>query len=306
VDPQLGPVLLFGAGGEQVEVLRDRALALPPLTTTLARRLIEETRIARALRGIRGRAPVDLAALDSILVRFGDLVAEQPWIREIDVNPVLATPQGALALDARILLHDPSTRELDLPRPAIRPYPHQYVWNASFGDDATPVVIRPIRPDDELLIAAFHRTLSDETVRLRYLYSAKLDQLTAHNRLARVCFVDFDRDMVLVAERTIGPGTREILAVGRLGRDHPYLQVGAGSGDAEFALLVADRWQGCGIGRQLLMHLIDVARAEGIHRIHSDILPQNLRMQRLCTRLGFAMTTSFDHDVVSAELAIDP
>jgi acetyltransferase len=303
VDPQLGPVLLFGAGGELVEILRDHALALPPLTTTLARRMIEETHIARALRGVRGRPPVDLAALESILVRFGDLVAEQSWIREIDVNPLLATPQGVVALDARIVLHDPTMRAVDLPRPAIRPYPCQYVWSHSLSD-GTPIIIRPIRPDDEPLIAAFHRTLSDESVRLRYLYSAKLDQRTAHQRLARVCFVDFDRDLVLVAERAGGPGTREILAVGRLSRDRPHACIGDQSCDAEFALLVGDPWQGRGLGAQLLERLVDVARAERIQRIHSDILPHNLRMLRLCARLHFVLTPASDDDVVSASFVV--
>jgi acetyltransferase len=301
VDPQLGPVLLFGAGGELVEVFHDRALALPPLTTTLARRLIEETRIARALRGIRGRPAVNMAALEAIVVRFGDLVAEQPWIREIDVNPLLATPRGVMALDARIVLHDPTIREEDLPRPAIRPYPSQYTWSAALSD-GTPIIIRPIRAADEPLVAAFHGTLSDESVRHRYLHSTNLDQRTAHHRLARVCFVDFDRDIALVAERGAGPGSREILAVGRLSRAR--LRMGDESCDAEFALLVGDPWQGRGLGRQLLGRLIDVARLEKIHRITSDILPENFRMQRVCARLGFAMSPSPEGDVVSAVLVV--
>src|SRR5262249_30192679 len=157
LDPQFGPVLLFGLGGELVEVLRDRALALPPLTSTLARRLMEQTRIFKALTGVRGRAPVDLDALASLLVRFGDLVVEQRWIREIDINPLLVAPAGALALDARVVLHDADTPEEKLPRPAIRPYPLEYVRPAALrGDAATNVLIRPIRPDDEPLMIAFH------------------------------------------------------------------------------------------------------------------------------------------------------
>src|SRR5208283_1590424 len=128
VDAQFGPVILFGSGGVMVEVYRDRALALPPLNTTLAQRLMENTRIFAALKGVRGRKAVDLVALEALLVRFSQLVVEQPWIREIDINPLLASPEHLLALDARVLVHDSIMTVDKLPRPAIRPYPAQYVW----------------------------------------------------------------------------------------------------------------------------------------------------------------------------------
>ena len=126
IDPQLGPVLLFGTGGQLVEVYKDRALALPPLTATLARHQMEQTKIFTALKGVRGRKPVDLDALDALVVRFSELVVEQRWIKEIDINPLLASPDGLIALDARVVLHEPDTTEDQLPRPAIRPYPVQY------------------------------------------------------------------------------------------------------------------------------------------------------------------------------------
>ena len=126
IDPQFGPVLLFGAGGQLVEVFKDRALALPPLNTTLARRMMEQTRIFQALEGVRGRKPVDIAALEQLLVRFSQLVAEQPPIKEIDINPLLASPERLLALDARVVLHSIEVQESELPRCAIRPYPLQY------------------------------------------------------------------------------------------------------------------------------------------------------------------------------------
>ena len=127
IDPQFGPVLLFGSGGQLVEIYRDRALALPPLTSTLARRMMERTKIYRALQGIRGQKPVDLTALEQILVRFGQLVLEQPRISEIDINPLLASGDGLLALDARVVMHPSTCADADLPRPVIRPYPRQYV-----------------------------------------------------------------------------------------------------------------------------------------------------------------------------------
>ena len=123
LDPQFGPVLLFGTGGQLVEVFKDRALALPPLNTTLARRMMEQTKIFKALKGVRGRKPVDLPALEDLLVRFSQLVVEQRWIKEIDINPLLASPERLLALDARVVLHGPEVTEEHLPEAAIRPYP---------------------------------------------------------------------------------------------------------------------------------------------------------------------------------------
>ncbi|HEU5321514.1 MAG TPA: acetate--CoA ligase family protein, partial [Methylomirabilota bacterium] len=162
VDTQLGPVLLFGAGGQLVEVFRDHALGLPPLTSTLARRLMERTRIFTALGGVRGRRPVDLHRLEQLLVRFSQLVVEQPWIKELDVNPLLASPDRLVALDARVVLHGPETVESALPRPAIRPYPRQYArpWRTR---DGLTLTIRPIRPEDEPMMVSFHGTLSDQS-----------------------------------------------------------------------------------------------------------------------------------------------
>ncbi len=279
-DPQFGPVLLFGTGGEMVEVFRDRALALPPLNTTLARRMMEQTRIYRAFAGVRGRAPVDVEGLAALLVRFGDLVIENPRIREIDINPLLVSANGLLALDARVVLYDRAIPEADLPRPAIRPYPTEYLFRALLRD-GTPIVIRPIRPDDEPLVSAFHKTLSEQSVRMRYMQAMNLDDRTAHQRLARICFIDYGREMALVAEHELPGDGREIVAVGRLSRDRL-----AGE-DAEFSLLVADPWQGRGVGRELLGRLIEVGQREKVSRIYADILGANLRMQRLCQRLGF-------------------
>ena len=167
IDPQFGPVLLFGMGGQLVEVFKDKALGLPPLNTTLARRMMETTKIYHALKGVRGRKSVDLAALEKLMVGFSQLVAEQRWIKEIDINPLFASADDLVALDARVILHDPKTTEDKLPRLAIRPYPTQYVapWKLK---DGTPVTIRPIQPEDEPLLVKFHETLSEESVYHRY------------------------------------------------------------------------------------------------------------------------------------------
>jgi acetyltransferase len=189
VDPQFGPVLLFGSGGQLVEVYKDRALALPPLTTTLARRTMEKTKIYTALKGVRGRAPVDTGELEKLLVRFSQLVVEQRWVKEIDINPLLASPEGLIALDARVVLHQAGPHRDELPKPAIRPYPNKYVgtWTMKNGET---VAIRPIRPEDEPLIVQFHETLSEHSVYMRYFQSLQLSQRTAHERLTRICFID--------------------------------------------------------------------------------------------------------------------
>ncbi|MEB3263066.1 MAG: acetate--CoA ligase family protein, partial [Synechococcus sp.] len=167
LDPQFGPVILFGSGGTLVEVQRDSATALPPLNTILARRLMEQTRVYRALQGVRGGPPADLAALEQLLVRLSRLVLAQPAIREIDINPLLVLPgdprRPLLALDARIVIQQRAGATCSLPRPAIRSYPSAYVrpWRLR---DGTAVTIRPIRPEDEPLVVAFHRTLSEESV----------------------------------------------------------------------------------------------------------------------------------------------
>ena len=274
VDPQFGPVLLFGAGGVLVEVFQDRSLALPPLNTTLARRLMEQTKIYQVLQGARGRPAVDLAELEKLLVRFSQLVVEQRAIREIDLNPLLASPEQLIALDARIVLHDASIADDQLPTSAIRPYPSQYIGTMQLRNGET-ITIRPIRPEDEPRMVQFHATLSENSVYYRYAGFLKLDTRVAHERLARICFLDYDREMALVAERA-----GEIVAVARLMRI-------AGTGDAEFALLVSDVLQGQGLGRAMLRRLFDVGRDWGLARIVAEILPDNDRMRRVCRELGF-------------------
>ena len=296
MDQQFGPVLLFGSGGQLVEVYKDRALGLPPLNTTLARRMMEQTKIYDALKGVRGRDPVDLDALETLLVRFSQLVVEQPRVKEIDVNPLLARPgdDGLLALDARVVLHPYSTEEQDLPTSAIRPYPRQYVGTHTMRSGEA-VTIRPIRPEDEPKLVTFHERLSERSVYLRYASLMKLEQRVAHDRLARICFIDYDREMALVAERTDGQGEDEIIGVGRLTQQ-------PGRNEAEFAMLVIDEFQEEGIGTELLRRLVQVGEDEGLDRITADILQQNRAMQRVCEKLDFDIVHSDDpaEDMVKA------
>jgi len=282
IDSQFGPVLLFGSGGTLVEVYKDRSLGLPPLNTTLARRLMEGTKVYQVLRGVRGQKPVDLAELEKILVRFSQLVADEPAIREIDINPLLASEGRILALDARVVLHDASIADAALPRPAIRPYPVQYLGSAKLksGEEVT---VRPIRPEDEPRMVQFHAGLSEESVYSRYASLMKLDTRVAHERLARICFIDYDREMALVVERPARDGKGpELIAVGRLERD-------PGTREAEFALLISDAYQRQGLGFALLLRLLQVGRDWGMERITAEIISTNEPMQHLCRKLGFSL-----------------
>ncbi|MGB8733375.1 MAG: bifunctional acetate--CoA ligase family protein/GNAT family N-acetyltransferase, partial [Candidatus Sulfotelmatobacter sp.] len=295
IDPQFGPVILFGSGGQLVEVYRDRALALPPLNTTLAQRMMEQTKIFTALKGVRGRKPVDIPALEQLLVRFSQLVLEQRSIAEIDINPLLASPERLLALDARIVLHSPAVALDTLPKPAVRPYPLQYVaqWTMRDGNQVT---IRPIRPEDEPLMVKLHETLSDRSVYLRYFCSLSLSRRIAHERLLKICFGDYDREMALVAEVT-DPATQErrIIAVGRLSKLHS-------KNEAEVAVLVSDHYQKLGLGHELLRRVIEVARDEKLSQVSAEMLTDNVAMQVVMRRLGFRVRTGEDMTSVRAYL----
>ena len=282
IDPQFGPVMLFGLGGQLVEVFKDHALALPPLNTTLAHRMMERTRIYEALKGVRGRAPVDLIALERLLVHFSQLVTEQRWIKELDINPLIASPDGLLALDARVVLHEDKD-ESTLPRLAIRPYPAQYAlpWVMK---DGTHVLIRPIRAEDEQLMYDFHASLSEQTVVMRYLSPVGLSTRVTHDRLARMTHNDYDREIALVAEKD-EKGAKSIIGVARLSKLH-----GTGE-EARFTMLVNDAYQGRGLGRELLERIIRIGRDEKIKRILALMSPENEVMKKLCRAVGF---TSFE------------
>jgi acetyltransferase len=293
VDAQIGPVLMFGSGGRLLDYFQDRALALPPLNMTLARRLMEQTQVFSALRD--ARANIDITALQQILVDFSLLVVEHRWIKEIDINPLLVSAGRILALDARIIVHAADVTQDSIPDLAIRPYPTQYVESWAMVD-GTSVVIRPIRPEDEPLMVKFHETLSERSVYFRYFHAMRLTQRIAHERLTRICFIDYAREIALVVYRKDPQtGEQEILGVGRLIKIH-------GTKDGEFALLVSDNWHHRGLGIELLKRLVNIGRDEKLTRIFGDILPDNRDMLRICDKLGFRRRYMDDEGVVRAEI----
>jgi acetyltransferase len=293
-DPQFGPVMVFGLGGRLVEVLRDTTHALPPLTTTLARRVMENTRIFQALKGVRGGKAIDLEKLEELLVRFSELVIENPRIADIEINPLLAGPDVLLALDARVILHPGSVADDKLPRSAIRPYPTQYIssWRSP---DGMQFAVRPIRPDDEPLMVDFHGQLSEMSVYMRYFLPLKLDVRVAHERLFTKCFIDYDRELALVAEYAV-EGVRHLAGIARLIRNH-------NSNSAEVAFLVADKFQNRGLGTHLLESVMKIARQEGIAVLEASTLSENFNMKDMFVKAGFRFSAPED-GVVTATLRL--
>ena len=220
-----------------------------------------------------------------------------PAIKEIDINPLLASPDRLLALDARVVLQDPAKTKDELPKPAIRPYPSQYVSDWTLKDGAV-VKIRPIRPEDEPLMVDFHRTLSDRTVYLRYFASLSLSARTAHERLLRICFGDYEREMVLVVERHDSSSRKpKIVAVGRLNKLR-------GRNEAELAVLIADQLQNHGLGCELLTRLVQVARDEKLSKLRLEMLYDNVAMQVISKRVGFQLHKHYDSGSVSAVMEL--
>jgi len=222
-------------------------------------------------------------------------VAEQRWIKEIDMNPLFASADDLVALDARVILHDPKMKDEDLPKLAIRPYPMRYVreWKMK---DGTPLTLRPIRPEDEPMLVKFHETLSERSVYFRYFSPLKLTQRVAHERLLRMCFNDYDREMAIVAEhRDAKTGETQVVGVSRLSKDH-------GFNEAEFALIVTDQWQNRGIGSELLKMLVEIGRDEKVGRIWAHILPDNHDMIHVCKKVGFAIHHDKENKECQAEI----
>jgi acetyltransferase len=261
---------------------------LPPLNRTLARRLIERTQIYKALQGIRGQRPVPLDQLETLLVRFSYLLCDFLDIQEIDINPLLAGPDELVALDARVVLTPPGQ---PLPRLTIEPYPNQHTtgWKSPAGFDAT---IRPIRPEDEVLIERLHSTLSEQSIRMRFFSMVKT---LSRDSLIRLCHLDYAREMALVAERKNDQSQTELMGVSRY-----YMNPHTRS--AEFAVLVSDAYQGQGLGQHLMERLIVVARERGVKQLAGSVLRENVRMLTLAKDLGFRETKPLEPGVVQVAL----
>jgi acetyltransferase len=277
-DPVFGAVLLAGMGGVAAEVLRDRTLGLPPLNERLARRMLESLRAWPLLEGYRGRPGVDLHALVETLMRVSYLVADYPEIQELDVNPLLASPGGVVALDARVVVD--RARQARPGRPyahlALRPYPEEYVREVALADGER-LTLRPIRPEDEPHWMAMLAACSRETIYMRFRY---MFQWSTHEAATRYCFTDYDREIAMVAERAAGEP--RLVGVGRLVAD-PGLEA------AEYAVLVSDAWQNRGLGGVLTDTCEEIARHWGVRRMVAQTTTDNARMLALFRKRGYAI-----------------
>ncbi len=285
-DPVLGPVIMFGAGGVDVEALQDRAVALPPLNRYLADDLIKRTRVSRLLGEFRNRPSADLSAVEKILLRVSEMVCALPWLMELDINPLLVDEHGALAADARIIIRPRPPAADRYSHMAIHPYPAHLVtqWQLPNGADVT---IRPIRPEDADMTQEFVRGLSSETKYFRYMDAV---QELSPVMLVRLTQIDYDREMALLAI-TEQDGKEVELGVAR------YAENPDGT-SCEFALVVDDKWQHQGIGHKLMNVLMDVARAKGLDSIEGEVLKTNTRMLKLCAGLGFKIEPHPEDDSV--------
>ncbi len=271
VDQTFGPLIMFGAGGVSVEAVADTALALPPLDLGLADRLMRQTHIDRLLHGYRDRPPADRAGIAAALVRLSELIAENPEIRELDINPLLADPNGVIALDARVALKSEQA-EPRVPM-AIAPYPANWEKEIAAGD-LKGILLRPIKPEDEALYGEFMAHVTENDRRLRFL--APMKRLS-FGFLARLTQIDYAREMAFVA---IEPTSGDLLGVARYAADPDLAR-------AEYAVLVRSDLKGRGLGWALMSHLIAHARARDIGELRGDVLAENTTMLRMCADLGF-------------------
>jgi acetyltransferase len=287
-DPVFGPVISFGSGGISVEVLQDRAVALPPLNETIIRNMIGRTRVARMLRGFRHMPPVDTTALERVLLRISEMVCELPHIQELDINPLIAGEEGLAAVDARIAVDFPPVEADHYGHMAIHPYPAALVqrWHLP---DGTPVTVRPIRPEDAAIEQAFVRGLSERTRYFRFMQA--VHELTPQ-MLVRFTQIDYDREMAFIAVVENEKGKEQQVAVVRYTTNPDQRS-------CEFALVVADEWQGLGIGTHMMQSLMQVARNRGLRLMEGEVLADNMNMMSLMRRLDFAIRSRpWDEGVV--------
>ncbi len=281
-DPVFGPAISFGAGGTQVEILKDRAIALPPLNSLLIESMVERTRIARLLKDFRDLPAIDNEALEHALLRVSEMVCELPEIQEMDINPLIATDRGVVAVDARFVVAPAATGPDRYAHMAIHPYPTHLTQRWQLAD-STDMLIRPIRPEDAEAEQNFVLGLSEESKYFRFRQT--LNALTPE-MLVRFTQIDYDREMAFIAVTEQGGKEIEIGVTRYITNpDHE---------SCEFALVVADAWHGKGIGSRLMEQLMRTAHARGLRRMEGEVISRNLPMLKLMARLGFTVRPSPD------------
>jgi acetyltransferase len=289
-DPVFGPVITFGAGGTSVEVMGDRAVSLPPLNSFLATDLVQRTRVSRTLGQFRHLPPVQMEALEQVLLRVSELACAVPWVRELDINPLIVDENGAVAVDARVVVDYYSGRPDRYEHMAIFPYPVSLVsyWQLPDGTD---LQVRPIRPEDADMVQAFVRGLSERARYFRFMQT--LEELTP-SMLAGFTQIDYDREMALIAVVEEGGVDKEI-GVAR------YI-TNPDATSCEFAVVVADKWQRRGIAHRLMSQLMEAARDRGLRTMEGDVLADNHEMLLLVRSLDFTIRPSEEDPTVKRVL----
>jgi acetyltransferase len=285
-DPTFGPVIAFGRGGTAVEVINDKALALPPLDMNLACDLVGRTRVSRLLSAYRDVPAVPPDAVPLTLVKLSQMAADLPEIHELDINPLLADQNGVLALDARVGIRAPATRSAGQTRFAVRPYPTEWERQLQLRD-GWKVCVRPMRPDDEPAIVKLLQNVSPEDLRLRFFHSVKE---FSHQFVGRLTQLDYARAMAFVA---LDPVSKEVIGVVRLHSDSRHET-------AEYAILLRSELKGKGLGWALMQLLIEYARAEGLKSLYGEVLNENTTMLAMCRELGFKVASDREEPRLSA------
>jgi len=275
-DPIFGSVVLFGLGGIYTELFKDRAIGFLPLNQVLVQRLIERTKAYELLKGFRGLPPVDMKIVEEIMIKFSHLLSDNPEIKEIDINPVIAYQDKLIAVDARIVVDKNFDKQ---PHLIISPYPTKYIKKVVLKD-GTEVLLRPIKPEDEMLWLEMFQSFSEDTVRYRFF---RIIKETPHEMRTRYCNIDYDREIGIVAEVT-EQGKRRFLGVTRIIIDP------ANPEEAEFALVVSDKWQRLGLGSEFIDYTIHIARDKGLKKIYGIVLKDNVPMLSLCREKHFDIT----------------
>lgn len=290
-DSQFGSIIIFGMGGTATELFKDVSIGFPPLNQTLARRLIEDTAIYKHAQSIGH--PLNVKLLEEILVKFSQLVTDFPEIKEIDINPLIVNENGAVAVDARIVIEwDRMMREAAEHQDnlLIASYPQKYVATRKLKN-GTHVLLRPIKPEDEERFNEFLKSLSVETMRFRFF---EIIKEMSHETLTRYCNLDYDREIAIVAE--LRESSKPIIGAVRL-----IIEPGGKSG--EFAVLVGDKWQGLGLGSKLMDLLLEVAKDMRVDKIYGYVIASNYKMLNMCEKKGFKIE-ALDDDTLIATLSL--
>lgn len=288
-DPVFGSVMMIGTGGIYAELMKDRTLELPPLNENLARRMLQNLNIYPLLTGYRGKPGVDMDKLVEVLIRMSYLASDYPEITELDINPLLAGPKGIIALDARVVIDPARQSDNNYSHLALRPYPEEYFRKIELTD-GTPVTLRPIKPEDELLWLEMLGNCSKETIYMRFRYFFFWN---SHEVAVRYCFIDYDREIAIVAE-TIAEGEKKLIGVGRLVAD-PNLET------VEYAVLVPEAWQNKRLGSQMTDYCLEIAKRWNPKKIVAQTTTDNHRMIHVFEKRDFDLSQDEHSEMVDVE-----